>query len=222
MPDVPQGVVYIDTSALVKLVVREAESDALKQTLSDLGELATSAITSIELARAVARARVDATAVVADDYTILALRAALAEIPLDVEVRSTAASLTPIELRTLDAIHLASALTLGDDLAAVLAYDKRMQDAAPERSASSPQAPAHPADSRAGVYISVGCCRSVLAVAANRRDDTRHHVLRCWSNRRTRRGLRRPPGLWVATRSEPRTRSAGSSSEHCSPRAACG
>ena len=136
MPDVPQGVVYIDTSALVKLVVREAESDALEQTLAELGELATSAITSIELARAVARARADATAVVADDYTILALLAALAEIPLDVEVRSAAASLTPIELRTLDAIHLASALTLGDDLAAVIAYDKRMQDAARSRTIS--------------------------------------------------------------------------------------
>ena len=136
MPDVQQGVVYIDTSALVKLVVREAESDALEQTLAELGELATSAITSIELARAVARARADATAVVADDYTILALLAALAEIPLDVEVRSAAASLTPIELRTLDAIHLASALTLGADLAAVLAYDKRMQDAARSRTIS--------------------------------------------------------------------------------------
>jgi uncharacterized protein with PIN domain len=57
VPDVPQGVVYIDTSALVKLVVREAESDALEHALPDLGELATSAITSIELARAVARSR---------------------------------------------------------------------------------------------------------------------------------------------------------------------
>ena len=85
------------------------------------------------MARAVARARADGTAEVADDYAILALLAALAEIPLDVEVRSAAASLTPVELRTLDAIHVASALTLGDDLAAVLAYDKRMQDAARSR-----------------------------------------------------------------------------------------
>jgi len=64
VPDAPQGVVYIDTSALVKLVVREAESDALEHALPDLGELATSAITSIELARAVARARADGTAAV--------------------------------------------------------------------------------------------------------------------------------------------------------------
>ena len=133
MPDAPQGVVYIDTSALVKLVVREAESDALERALPDLGELATSAITSIELAREVARARADGTAEVADDYAILALLAALAEVPLDVEVRSAAASLTPIELRTLDAIHLASALTLADDLTAVLAYDKRLQNAARSR-----------------------------------------------------------------------------------------
>jgi predicted nucleic acid-binding protein len=78
----------------------------------------------------VARAQAAGTVEVADDYAILALIAALAEIPLDLEVRSAAASLTPIALRTLDAIHLASALTLGDDLTAVLAYDKRMQDAA--------------------------------------------------------------------------------------------
>ena len=81
MPDVPQGVVYIYTSALVKLVVREAESDAFEHALPDLGELAPSAITSIEFARAVARARADATAEVADDYAILALLAALAESP---------------------------------------------------------------------------------------------------------------------------------------------
>lgn len=86
-------------------------------------------ITSVELARAVTRPRADGTAAIADDYTTLSLLAALAELPLDVEVRPAAASLAPMESRTLDAIHL-TALTLGDDLAAVLAYDKRMQDAA--------------------------------------------------------------------------------------------
>ncbi len=48
MPDAPPGVVYIDTSALVKLVVREAESDALEQSVTDLGEFAASAIISNE------------------------------------------------------------------------------------------------------------------------------------------------------------------------------
>ena len=49
------------------------------------------------------------------------------------EVRAVAASIEPVELRTLDAIHLASALSLGDDLAAVLTYDRRMADAAESR-----------------------------------------------------------------------------------------
>ena len=109
VPDAPQGVVCIDTSALVKRIVREAESDALEHALPDLRELATSAVP--------------------DDYAI----AALAEIPLEVEVHSAAASLTPVELRKIDAIHVVSALTLADDLTAVLGYDKRMQDAARSR-----------------------------------------------------------------------------------------
>lgn len=41
---------------------------------------------------------------------------------------SVAGTLRPVELRTLDAIHLASALVLGDDLAGVLTYDRRMLD----------------------------------------------------------------------------------------------
>jgi predicted nucleic acid-binding protein len=67
---------------------------------------------------------------VADDYTILGVLASLAEIPFDDDVRAAASALAPIELRTLDAIHLASALALGDDLAGVLTYDGRMQRAA--------------------------------------------------------------------------------------------
>ena len=45
-------------------------------------------------------------------------------------MRAVASSLTPVELRTLDAIHLASALALGDNLTGVLTYDSRMQRAA--------------------------------------------------------------------------------------------
>lgn len=73
-------------------MVREAESDALERTLPDVGELATSAITSTEPARAVARAQADPTVRGADDYAILALIATLAEIPLDIQVRSAAAT----------------------------------------------------------------------------------------------------------------------------------
>jgi predicted nucleic acid-binding protein len=72
--DVETGVLYLDTSALVKLVVREAETDTLEEELGRWSDLATSVITSVELARAVARARTDSTAVVADEYTILGVR----------------------------------------------------------------------------------------------------------------------------------------------------
>ena len=71
MAEVQAGVLYVDTSALVKLVIREAESDVLEEELRRWSELVTSVTTSIELSRAVARARSDSAAVVADEYTIL-------------------------------------------------------------------------------------------------------------------------------------------------------
>lgn len=84
-------------------------------------------VTSIELSRAVAHARADSTAVVADEYTVLGVLASLAEVPLHDDVRATASALDPVESRTLDAIHLASALALGDELAGLVAYDNRMR-----------------------------------------------------------------------------------------------
>jgi len=134
--DVETGVLYVDTSALVKLVVREAETDVLEEELRPWNDLATSVITSVELSRAVARARTDSAAVIADEYTILGVLASVAEIPLSDEVRASASALGPVELRTLDAIHLASAIALGPDLAAILTYDARMQRAASEHDLS--------------------------------------------------------------------------------------
>jgi predicted nucleic acid-binding protein len=125
-----RGGAYVDTSALVKLVVREAESDALESALSSWRGLATSSITTIELQRAAQRARTDDREGIANDETIAVLLAAVAQIPLSAFVRQTAASLQPVELRTLDAIHLASALALGNDLATVVTYDQRMAAAA--------------------------------------------------------------------------------------------
>jgi predicted nucleic acid-binding protein len=124
------GVLYADTSALVKLVVREAESEALEAALERWRDVATSAITAIELARAVARARTESSAVVADEWTVLGVLAATAEIPLSDDIRAAASTLAPVELRTLDAIHLASALTLGDQPVTLLTYDARLRRAA--------------------------------------------------------------------------------------------
>jgi uncharacterized protein with PIN domain len=84
------GVLYADTSALVKLVVREAESEALEAALERWRDVATSAITAIELARAVARARTESSAVVADEWTVLGVLAATAEIPLSDDIRAAA------------------------------------------------------------------------------------------------------------------------------------
>ena len=98
-----------------------------------MGVARASDIAPIELQRATTRARADGRAAVADGRTILEVLAALEAIPMTDEVRAVAASIEPVELRTLDAIHLASALSLGDDLAAVLTYDRRMADAAESR-----------------------------------------------------------------------------------------
>lgn len=124
-----KGLLYADSSALVKLTVLEAETDALREELNQRHEVATSVITEIELARAVARVRaqgIDA----ADDIAVWAITAAAIEIELTPEIRRVAAELEPAGLRTLDAIHIASALSLGPDLAGIVTYDQRMRDAA--------------------------------------------------------------------------------------------
>jgi predicted nucleic acid-binding protein len=128
-----EGVLYADTSALVKLIVREAESDAIEGEVSRWDRIATSDIAAIELPRATARARADGRAGVADGRVVLELLAALSIVPMTDEVRALASTMEPVELRTLDAIHLACALSLDTDLAGVLTYDHRMADAAHSR-----------------------------------------------------------------------------------------
>ncbi len=122
------GVLYADTSALVKLVVHEAETEALRVELDQWRDVATSVITEIELSRAVARVRSTGTQVI-DEIEVWAITAAALEIELSPAIRRAAAELKPVILRTLDCIHVASALSLGDDLAGVLTYDERMQRA---------------------------------------------------------------------------------------------
>jgi len=90
---------------------------------------ATSSITAIEVGRATARARAQRRAALAP-RDVAALLSATVEMVLTDRVRRTASTLAPPELRTLDAIHVASALALGSDLAAVVTYDVRMKQAA--------------------------------------------------------------------------------------------
>ena len=115
---------YLDTSALVKLVVAEPDSPALLQWLTETErEPVSSDLARTELMRAVRR--------VAPDRALQA-REVLSRLTLTrvrTEVFERAGQMDPALLRSLDAIHLASALDLGDDLEAVVTYDERLADA---------------------------------------------------------------------------------------------
>jgi predicted nucleic acid-binding protein len=117
-------IVYLDASALVKLVVVEAESRALRAFLRGRPRRASSAIAAVEVERNVRR---QGNQFVRDARRMLAL---LNLVPLERGIRDAAAAIEPLTLRSLDAIHLASALALGDDLDAIVTYDLRMQTAA--------------------------------------------------------------------------------------------
>jgi predicted nucleic acid-binding protein len=117
-------VVYLDSSALVKLVIAEAESPALRQYLSGEPERASCALARVEVLRAVR------------DHGSLALTRArrllqrVHLVPIDDELLDAAATVDPRVLRSLDAIHLAAAQLFGDELTAVVTYDRRMAAAA--------------------------------------------------------------------------------------------
>jgi predicted nucleic acid-binding protein len=124
------GILYVDTSALLKLLVREAESAVIEQELVLWPNLATSIVTEVELPRAVARAREDRPDAVIDGSLILqGVVASAAIIELNEEIVAAARSVGPVHVGALDAIHIASALSLDKDLAGVATYDGRMADA---------------------------------------------------------------------------------------------
>jgi predicted nucleic acid-binding protein len=116
---------YVDTSALVKLVVAEPETVALVAWLADgAREPIACDLVRTELMRAVRRAapeRVQRAREVLESITLCEVTSA---------VFDSAGRLEPTVLRSLDAIHLASALDLGDDLEGVVTYDDRLAHAA--------------------------------------------------------------------------------------------
>lgn len=128
-PAQPQAILYVDTSALLKLLVREVESAAIERELLRWSELATSVITEVELPRAVARAREERPDAVIDGSVVLqGVLASAAIIPLSESIAAEAHRVAPVHVGALDAIHIASALSLRKQLAGVATYDKRMQD----------------------------------------------------------------------------------------------
>ncbi len=116
---------YVDTSALVKLIVNEAGTVALRAWLAEQPrDLVACDLARTELLRAVRRAVPD---------RVLRAREVLDAVTLmDVttEIFEAAGRLDPTVLRTLDAIHLAAALDLGDDLEGIVTYDERLAQAA--------------------------------------------------------------------------------------------
>lgn len=117
--------IYLDTSALVKLVIEEAESADLERWLVYQEQpFATSLIGRVELIRACRR--IDPASVA----TANLLLADLPIVPLTSWIYETAENIGPPTLRTLDALHLAAAFELGDALTSFVAYDKRLRDAA--------------------------------------------------------------------------------------------
>lgn len=115
---------YLDSSAIVKLVVAEPESAALRRYLRRRRPLVSSALARAEVARALLPLGEPA---VRRGGEILAR---LELIRISDRVLAAAGQLLPAELRTLDAIHLATAQQLGGDLARLVTYDERLHAAA--------------------------------------------------------------------------------------------
>ena len=119
--------IYLDTAALVKLVRREVASDALVDWIGDHSDelLVSSTLAEVELPRALRRTEPALLAAVP------ALLNRIAVYEIDDLVRATAAAYDDPSLRSLDAIHLATAdAVLGDDLTAFVSYDRRLLAAA--------------------------------------------------------------------------------------------
>jgi uncharacterized protein len=117
-------VIYLDASALISLVTGRPYARGLREFLAQSPEMpmGTSTIGFIETVRTLDRVGSYPTA-------MQDLLAAFTEILVTDEIRDGAASL-PGVIRTLDAIHIASAQAIGDELAYLVSYDKRMLDIA--------------------------------------------------------------------------------------------
>ena len=115
--------IYADTSALMKLVRREEETDPLRAWIGDHADtLLTNTVGVVELQRAAARV---SPAGLAAARSILR---AIDQIPITSSAVRFAATARPATLRTLDALHLASAATT-DGITAFLCYDDRLIEA---------------------------------------------------------------------------------------------
>ena len=116
---------YLDTSACMKLVVVEAESTAMRRwSRRHTGTLFSSDLLRVEAirtARQISEPAVKGVEMIVDTLPLVGL---------DAEVCGRAAAMDPLALRSLDALHLASAMTYADELDGIVTYDRRLADAA--------------------------------------------------------------------------------------------
>ncbi|MGH3974531.1 MAG: type II toxin-antitoxin system VapC family toxin [Pseudonocardiaceae bacterium] len=119
--------VYLDTSTVVKLFIAERETSDLQQWLADLSKphLVSSALLAVELLRLL---RLINPAIVTPAEQFLAADIDIVEITPP--VLGDATTVPPLRLRTLDAIHLATALDLGASIDVLLTYDMLLIEAA--------------------------------------------------------------------------------------------
>jgi predicted nucleic acid-binding protein len=119
-------VIYLDSSALLKLLHEEPESGALADWLTgQTGHpLLSSELASVEVIRACRQINPDTVP------EARALLAGLDLIPLAGAVIADAADVGQATLRSLDAIHLASALSVRDEISSFIAYDHHLTEAA--------------------------------------------------------------------------------------------
>ena len=123
------SVAYVDSSALVKLVLEEPESEALLSYLAAARpRVVSSILAAVEVPRAIGRAEPDDVEAARSRAAAVIRETVLLELTLTLAERAAAAS--PRELRAADAVHLVSALALGSELSAFVAYDRRLLAAA--------------------------------------------------------------------------------------------
>ena len=119
-------VIYLDSAAIVKLVHEESESQALRDWLADRSEIGwvSSVLAEVESFRALARHAPEAIARLPPVLDLIDL------VDLDTRIRTLAQSITPVSVRSLDVIHLATALHVRAELVSFVTYDHRLADAA--------------------------------------------------------------------------------------------
>ena len=120
------ALLYLDSSAIIKVAVAEHESKALMTFLQEWPNRVSSELARTEVLRALRRSGVSAPEFRRGQKVL----DRIGMISIDTAVLTRASLLKPVTLRSLDAIHLATVLSLGDDLAGMVVYDGRLAEAA--------------------------------------------------------------------------------------------